>query len=104
MSEKPPIDTAAIVAAMKREITADIEAGIVPSTITDFSELHDYVDANVYADEELLKYEETTGQEWLDYINGVQDEVHQWLKDGRPNVPSIEDQGYDPNHDDWRYC
>ena len=32
----------------KREILEDIESGIVPNGIHDFSELHDYIDANEY--------------------------------------------------------
>lgn len=83
MSEKPAINTSEIVATMKQEILSDMAAGIVPTTVTDFAELHDYVDANMYADDALQAYEEATGQEWLDYINAVQDEVHEWLKSGR---------------------
>lgn len=39
---------------MKTEILADITAGIVPRSVTTFSELHDYVDANCYGGSESL--------------------------------------------------
>ena len=32
----------------KAEILEDIDSGIVPNTVSSFSELHDYVDANEY--------------------------------------------------------
>ena len=38
----------ATVARMKSEILADIAAGTVPASVSTFSELHDYVDANEY--------------------------------------------------------
>ena len=37
-----------IIDQMKREILQDISDGIVPETVSSFSELHDYVDANEY--------------------------------------------------------
>jgi len=37
-----------IVERMKVEIVADVKAGIVPSTVTSFLDLHNYVDANCY--------------------------------------------------------
>lgn len=33
---------------MKAEILQDVKAGIVPSTVSEFAELHDFVDANCY--------------------------------------------------------
>ena len=39
---------------MKVEILADIEAGVVPPSVHNFSELHDYVDANCYGGAESL--------------------------------------------------
>ncbi len=41
-------------AKMKIEILADVENGIVPTTVASFSELHDYVDANLYGGMETL--------------------------------------------------
>lgn len=37
---------------IQADIEADIQAGIVPSGITDFADLHDYVDANCYGGSE----------------------------------------------------
>src|ERR1700726_3754913 len=39
---------------MKAEIIEDIQSGVVPNTVADFSELHDYVDANCYGGSEAL--------------------------------------------------
>jgi hypothetical protein len=39
---------------MKAEILADVENGIVPASVVSFSELHDYVDANLYGGTEAL--------------------------------------------------
>jgi hypothetical protein len=41
-------------ARMKTEILDDVQKGIVPVTVASFSELHDYVDANVYGGTESL--------------------------------------------------
>ena len=76
---------AAIVSAMKAEILSDIDAGTVPASVTSFSELHDYVDANMYADE-LLSAREESGEPYLDFINAVTDEVDAWLQAGRPSA------------------
>lgn len=39
---------------MKAEILADVENGIVPTSVSCFSELHEYVDANLYGGTEAL--------------------------------------------------
>ena len=53
---------------MKVEILADIQAGIVPASVQNFSELHDYVDANCYGSTEALLDELDT--------NATSDEEH----------------------------
>ena len=47
---------------MKLEILADVRIGCVPATVKSFSELHDYVDANLYGgtEELLLEIEAVT--------------------------------------------
>ena len=77
----------------KAEILEDIDSGIVPSTVSSFSELHDYVDANEYgglcsdawfclpehADDATV---EANGG-WLRHFSesvAVQDTIDQWLK------------------------
>ena len=39
---------------MMAEILYDVSTGIIPRTVRSFSELHDYVDANLYGDTEKL--------------------------------------------------
>lgn len=39
---------------MKTEILADVEKGIVPASVSSYSELHEYVDANLYGGTEAL--------------------------------------------------
>ena len=74
---------AAIVAVTKAEILVDIEDGTVPTTVATFSELHDYVDANMYADD-LICIAMLDGADYLSFINEVTDEVDAWLRAGRP--------------------
>jgi hypothetical protein len=100
---------AAIVAATKAEILVDIANGTVPATVSTFSELHDYVDANMYADE-LICNRLMDGDEYLSFINAVTDEVDAWLRAGRPatwlptgneDVPSyVNGKGYIENNED----
>lgn len=71
-----------IVEQMKHEILDDMRRGLVPSTCHDFTELQEYVDANMYADTAIteLGYSER----WLELANATQGIVDTWLKDGRP--------------------
>lgn len=92
---------AGLVARMKREIDADIAAGMVPAAVTSFCALHDWVDANGYgglceegafeALEAAFGGTRPVGQmldasppDLLDLINEAQDQVDAWLKRGRP--------------------
>lgn len=72
--------TLAAIARAKEEILADMERGVVPSTVDDFGELHDFVDANEYGGlcEDGHGLDEQA-------VEDVQDEVHRWLADGRPD-------------------
>jgi hypothetical protein len=79
----------------KAEILEDIAQGIVPGTVSTFSELHDYVDANEYGglceegtwwmlpddvpDEILELTNEGLQIIHTDQSNAVQDAVHAWL-------------------------
>lgn len=69
----------AAVERSKREITADIVAGTLPTTVSTFSELHDYVDANCYGGlcDGVIDLTTNVGMR-------VQEQVHQWLAAGRP--------------------
>lgn len=81
-----------MVARGKREILEDLGNAVnshgvtMPTTITDFSTLHDYVDANEYGgvcDEELNAVF-TDFQKQMDFCTDVQEVLHQWLVAGRP--------------------
>ncbi|MFF5037546.1 hypothetical protein [Nocardia salmonicida] len=74
------IDT--IVAQVKAEIGVDIALRVVPETIGCYAELHDYVDANNYADTIVARLELT--RPWSEFINDVTDQVDVWLRAGRP--------------------
>lgn len=89
------------VARMKSEILADIASGTVPETVSSFSELHDYVDANCYGgfceDDYIAKawgvsgfpsdddFPENLMDTVVDFENDAQNAVHAWLANGRPN-------------------
>lgn len=60
---------------MKFEILTDMQAGIVPRSVGNFSELHDYVDANCYGGSEALLDElnvsSTTDEEHTHALNTI---------------------------------
>jgi hypothetical protein len=72
----------ALVARMKREIGDDIEAGTVPAHVDDFGDLHSYVDANTYGG--LCDEDDANVTLGLVAVAAAQDEVHEWLRAGRP--------------------
>lgn len=85
-----------VVHLMKREILCDIHWKFLPESVSSFSELHDYRDANCYGgfcdDEFADKMIEVFGgrdehegmpQGLIDFINAAQDQIDQWLKGGR---------------------
>lgn len=72
------------------EVSGDIETGLVPTTVSGFATLHDFVDANKYGG--AFAWPETLGDvEDRSYVeahctfwNQVQDGVDAWLRAGRP--------------------
>ena len=64
-------DLALTVARAKREILSDIADGTVPASVTTYSQLHDYVDANGYGG----AFEGSVEDIDIDFWNAVQDEV-----------------------------
>jgi hypothetical protein len=62
----------------KREVLADVAAGIVPLTVGSFSELHDYVDANGYGGAFEDDAPDTDDEIW----DAMQDAVDGWIKSG----------------------
>jgi len=79
---------------MKAEILSDVENGIVPPTVASFSELHDYVDANLYGGTEALLDEldadvpdtdeghSNALTALCDLANPAMDTVDSWIKAG----------------------
>jgi len=61
----------------KREIIEDMKSGVLPTTVSTFEELHDYVDANEYAG--LCEPEIFNEVFHTDIPNIVQDALHKWL-------------------------
>jgi hypothetical protein len=82
----------------KREILDDVSVGRVPIDVSDFAELHDYVDANEYGglcDPALEGSEqwrsEVVGPDddddegndrWITFGNALQDRVNAWIEGG----------------------
>ncbi len=78
----------------KREILDDIAAGLVPASVTDFSALHQHVDANCYGGAEALfdaahdavpDTEEGHTAAWNSFctlVNPAFDAVDAWIKSG----------------------
>lgn len=63
------------------EIREDVAAGRVPSTVQDFGELHEYIDANMYADH-MVAVRELAGEEWNEFMNVIQTKVSDMIKSG----------------------
>lgn len=88
------MDHVALAERMKTEIVEDVESGIVPESVSSFSELHDYVDANLYGGTEALLEElearfpstDEGHRSALDALcqlaNPAMDIVNSWLKTG----------------------
>jgi hypothetical protein len=91
---------AALVARMKDQVVADMEAGRVPRRIASFGDLHDYRDANCYGGLGEERFHGALIEHFggcdacggmpdgmLAYINAAQTLVGEWLQDGRPGGP-----------------
>jgi hypothetical protein len=73
----------AAVERAKREVVADVRAGVVPAGVRDFADLHDYVDANGYGGAfEAWEDGDTQDDRWCRFWDGVQEQVHRWLRGG----------------------
>ena len=80
---------------MKVEILADMQAGIVPASVQNFSELHDYVDANCYGGTEALLDELDAGatsdeqhrktlDTMCDLMNPAMEIINEWIAGSGP--------------------
>jgi len=82
----------ATIETMKAEINAAISEGVLPATVSSFSELHDYCDANLLAEDIFPAFPETDddaiieawGDSYNEVMNPAQTAVSDWLKAGRP--------------------
>jgi len=75
------------IARGKREILSDIVQGRVPSDVSSFGQLHDYVDANEYGglcDTYANEGDPTDSMsdEWIAFGNAVQDALNAWIVAG----------------------
>jgi hypothetical protein len=81
---------AALAAAMKTEILQLIADGTIPATVATFSELHDYVDANMLGEDLYGEYpeDEDAAEEmmeaWTAAFNPASNTISAWLAAGRP--------------------
>ena len=77
------------VAKAEYEILADIADNTVPASVSTFSELHDYVDANEYgglcSDWPWVAKSGALEPAFMEWSNEVQNRVDAWLKAGRPS-------------------
>lgn len=87
----------------KRAIAAvadDMVKGVVPTTVTDFAKLHDYVDANMYLIDVMPPMPENDSasgerasaeyEAWFDKADAISSEVDVWLSTPWPrDVPII---------------
>ena len=62
-------------------ITDDVRSGVVPWTVTNFGQLHDWVDANMYLEDAGQRYD-PDDRDSMDEINAIEDEVSRRLGDG----------------------
>lgn len=70
-----------IIQQAKSEIIEDVANGVVPADVKNFSELHDYVDANMYGG--LCDEDSKVPFEPLDEINEIQGAVSEWIESGQ---------------------
>ena len=78
-------EESSLVESIKKEVRELIADGTIPATVSSFSELHDYVDANMLGGtEDLLQFDENGDSHCdIDELNAAQTEVSEWLKNGR---------------------
>lgn len=103
MAEQEVINS--LVERCKREILQDIDNGIVPETVSSFSELHDYVDANCYGgfcddDEDYDDDNEEIWENQMELVNTVQCLVDVWLKTERIIITHYPGNGHVLEHGD----
>jgi hypothetical protein len=91
---------------MRRGIIEDVMEGLVPLDVANFSELHDYVDANCYGGfcddgdcDDLIKQfggrgvNEGMPDSFIEFMSDCQNDVGEWIKAG--HLLRIEDQSWE---------
>ena len=63
------------------QIIDDVRSGIVPWTVTNFEQLHDWVDANMYLEHAGQQFD-ASNQDSLDEVIAIEDEVSERLTNG----------------------
>src|SRR5262245_35772024 len=68
----------------KREILSDIIHSRVPSDVSSFGQLHDYVDANEYGGlcDTYSQRDDETVEAWIAFGSRVQDALNAWIVAG----------------------
>lgn len=79
-----------VISQMKQEILADVKAGIVPKNVTNFGDLHSYVDANCYGgfcEDNGLIDDLIDMHGGRDRINdGMPDAVHSFISEAQNSI------------------
>lgn len=63
------------------QIIDDVRSGVVPWTVTNFGQLHDWTDANMYLEHAGQQFD-ASSQDSLDEVIAIEDEVSQRLANG----------------------
>ncbi|WNM72820.1 hypothetical protein SEA_REDFOX_33 [Arthrobacter phage RedFox] len=81
---------------MKAEIRALIADGTIPEEVGSFSELHDYIDANMLAHELVPEVDlndeaaaEAHGEIWSAKFNAASEIVNDWLRNGGHQIVTV---------------
>lgn len=91
-----------IVEKAKKEIIEDIQKGVIPSSISSFGELHEYVDANCYGGICDDDYIMLCNDDDIDTINDIQTTLSRWLKKADFEIQTIEFDGL--HYQLWKYA
>jgi hypothetical protein len=71
-----------LVAAIKTDIWRDVEIGVVPTGVSNFPELHDHVDANMYGNAVLADFGRMDEDDRISLLDRAQTEIDGWLRNG----------------------
>ena len=102
VTPEPTLDES--IARMKAEVIALVKDGRIPSSVSSFYELHDYIDANclggfceeMLVDSLITKFggrDENEGypDALMLHLSSAQDAIHKWIESGKMRVALSED-------------